>query len=645
MNDPTQSTPQARESARLTVTVERETARIPLPGIWVEVEPVGAAPAMRASGQTDVNGRTRLADLPPGEYRLLVFNTEQMRLTLHPGEGKQVTLALDAGRLSRVEGEVVDSRGRPQPGLTVGLYQAMPHHLLAEAVTDDQGRYYFSHLPVGKVTVRVAPGTAQAAERRGLRLDGWSAVEANLTVASAAPRYRVTTQRLLSVEETGNDNKIFGRVLDAEGNPQDGVTVRMRWTGADPETPFPTVQTGRDAFKPRGYFEFIHTPGTFMVDVIHPDHASDSAVDLHTVDSPTRSRPISYEVVFQLQSPAPPPPQSVVEGWIEGGPPNLAVTLLGSGDPRAARLDGQGRFRFGELPPGLYQLSLEGIGLIREGIRLDGTNRVQVEFPMGGRIQGQVQPAQPPATLLLTCERYSLRLEDETDDQGRYAFFHLPADRYTLRLQGSDQPGQTVESDGRGLVSGPTFTQSTPPPPPPPPPPQPQGRITGRVARSDGQPAAGRTVTLDAPGQWPITSDEEGRFAFHHLPADSYTVALADVPAVAQSVTLAEGGQAQATLTLPPLPREVARPLAHYLCLTSQDPEARAAQIGVAADYILRARPVVGSDPDGCRRAQAVTLIGDPPPGLVDELQAAGIPVEQLSGQLDRLAAELEQIL
>jgi hypothetical protein len=638
MNGPTHPTPLGTQNARLTVTVVREPDSTPLPEVWVDAETVGQDAPVRAGGETDLNGRTRLADLPPGEYRLLVFNAEQMRLRLGQGEEKQVTLTLDAGRLSRLAGQVVDSQGTPQAGLAVNLYQLVPHHLLAETVTDAQGRYQFSQLPRAKVQIWVAPGTSQATQRGGLRLDGWSAVEANLTVAEAAPRYRVTAQRLLSVEETGNDNKIFGQVLAMNGTPQDGITVRLRWTGAGPETQFPTVRTGQDPFKPRGYFEFIHTPGTFMVDLIHPDYASDSAADLHTADSPARSRPISYEVTFQLQTPAPPPPQSVVQGWIEGSPPNLVVTLLGSGNPRATRLDGQGRFRFGELPPGLYQISLEGIGLIREGISLDGTNRVEVEFPMLGRIQGQVEPAQPTATLLLTCERYSLRLEDETDDQGRYEFSNLPADRYTLRLQGSDQPGVELLSDGRSLISGPTFSQA------PPPPPQPQGEITGRVLSSSGQPAAGRTVHLAPAGQWPRTSGEDGRFHFQHLPPATYTVSLADAPKVAESVTVTEGSPAQVTLRLPPLPVEAARPLAHYLCLTSEDPDLRAAQLGVAAAYVQRSFPTVGFDPAGCSRAQAVTLIGEPPPGLVDELQAAGIPVEQLSGQLDRLATELEQM-
>ncbi len=114
-------------------------------------------------------------------------------------------------------------------------------------------------------------------------------------------------QRLLSPEETGNRNAIFGTVTDADGNPLQGKTVRMGWTGAAPGTHFPATTTGKDPYKPAGYYEFTHTPGVFMVEVVDAEIESQMAQNLITAEMPGRGRPICYEVNFTLAAPHTPP--------------------------------------------------------------------------------------------------------------------------------------------------------------------------------------------------------------------------------------------------------------------------------------------------------------------------------------------------
>jgi hypothetical protein len=145
---------------------------------------------------------------------------------------------------STLSGKVTDPDGTIQPGLPVSLHQANPSRLVAQTTVNAAGRYEFGDLAPGVYTLRVAPGTEQASERRDIDIDGGGDVEQNVTVPQATSlRYRVTGKRLLTPAETGNGNHILGQVLDADGQPLDDVTVRMSWTGAAPDMKFPTVQS------------------------------------------------------------------------------------------------------------------------------------------------------------------------------------------------------------------------------------------------------------------------------------------------------------------------------------------------------------------------------------------------------------------
>lgn len=454
-----------RGEATLSLLLLRGDTGQPLAHAPVVLEALGRRPGAarrRLRLHTDELGRLTVDRLAEDAYRLLVFDGLLQEIDLAAQEHKQMELRVPAGRHSRIAGRVTDARGAPQPGLTVALHRASPPRLLAQAATDVDGGYEFDALAKGKYVLRVAPGTAQATEVRNITVDGWEAEEMDVTVPAAPTmRYVVVSKRLLSPEETGNENKLFGQVLDENGAPLDGVLVRMRWTGAAPDTQFPTVRSGQNPFKPRGYFEFIHTPGVFMLDIVDEEYESQVAEDLVTANMPDRSRPISYEVIFQRKPVVQTPAQSRVIGEVPGGAVGAAVTLSGAGGaPQVQRLDEERRFLFTHLPAGVYQVSLEGVGVIAEELTLSGVDSVEVEFPMLGQITGKVLPAQAGRTVRLTCETYSLRLEDETDAAGVYHFTGLPEDVYTLTLLESDLPAQQVTCDGRTPVAGPTFDQT-----------------------------------------------------------------------------------------------------------------------------------------------------------------------------------------
>jgi len=59
----------------------------------------------------------------------------------------------------------------------------------------------------------------------------------------------VTTQRLLSEEETAGRRIFYGAVSDQAGNPVNGVQVEMSWLNPEPSAEFPVRPTGHDPYR------------------------------------------------------------------------------------------------------------------------------------------------------------------------------------------------------------------------------------------------------------------------------------------------------------------------------------------------------------------------------------------------------------
>ncbi len=648
-------------TARLTAQIMRGDTNQPLADIPVILEATASGrgkPSKRAGAgrrivtSTDSKGRIDLDRIPADSYRLLLFDSVLGQVTLADNDSADVALTAQIGQRSRLHGSVTDPEGAIQPGLPVSLHQTNPARLVAQTTVDAAGKYSFDDLAAGAYTLRVAPGSQQASQPRGIDIDGWEEEEQNITVAHTAELcYQVAGKRLLSPQETGNENKIWGQIIDAGGTPLDGITVRLRWTGAAADTHFPTVKSGQSPFKPRGYFEFIHTPGVFAVDVIDPEHASNVADDLITANMPNRSRPITYEVIFQLASTDTSAAHSTITGRIPGGPLNGAITLSGGGgEPQARRLDQQRAFRFDGLPAGIYQISLEGVGVIVEDLTLNGMDEISVDFPMQGQINGRVLPAKAGEIVKLTCQEYSIRKQATTGADGIYRFVGLPADRYTLGLEASDLPTQPFSSDGRSVGDGPVFDRSQ----------GEQSVISGRVTTHNGQPAAKLIIFLRTPGSRvaETQTDGDGRYRFASLAAGSYSlevekqgagvvaadIRLDGVADVERDVRLPAPQTTIPPTTIPPTPVRT-RPLRHYLLLDNSHPAITGQRLALAQDYILRTKVAVGFDGAAVTEADRVTIIGTVTPQIIQSLAMAQIPVQRVSGDLDRLRQELEELL
>ncbi|RLT37622.1 MAG: carboxypeptidase regulatory-like domain-containing protein, partial [Chloroflexi bacterium] len=646
-----------RGTASLTAKIVRGDNRQPLANIPVVLESTttgSSAFRRRIPATTDGAGRISLERVAADSYRLLLFDTVLGEVRLADNARAHLDLTAQIGQRSTLAGKVTDPTGAIQPGLPVSLHQTNPARLVAQTTVSAAGSYRFSDLTAGIYTLRVAPGTEQASERRAIDIDGWEDETQDIAVPQAAKvYYQVTSKKLLLPQETGNENKIWGQVLDTDGTPIDGKTVRMRWTGAAADTEFPTVKSGQSPFKPRGYFEFLHTPGVFMVDVIDPEHESAVADNLVTADMPNRSRPITYDITFQLVSTARPAARSAIAGRVPGGPLNGAVTLSGGGgEPKVLRLDQQRTFRFDALSAGVYQISLEGVGVIAEDLTLNGVDAASLEFPMLGQISGRVLPAKIGEKVTLTCAEYSIRKQAVTGADGVYRFAGLPADSYTLTLEGSALPSQKVTSDGRSAGDGPIFDRE-------------QGErsiLSGRITTHEDQPAAKLIVFLRAPGSRiaETQTDGEGRYRFADLGAGSYSLEVMGAGIVAAAIRLDGVADVERTVRLPapataappqPLPTPIsgtpvtpARPLRHYLLLDNNDPALTGQRLALAQEYIQRTKVAVGFDGETVTKAGRVTIIGPVAPQVIQALAAARIPVQRVSGDLNRIRQELEAL-
>jgi hypothetical protein len=350
---------------------------------------------------SDAGGAFRFERLSAGAYELRSDDQVlQAGITLENDDAvANLEVTLDQGRQSSIEGLVTEgTAGQPQAGATIVV--GVGEQQVATATTDAAGRYRVAGLGAGSYWAITGDGGAAIA---GIRLDGWGTRIANLTVpAPAGYRYGVVTQRLLSREETGNDRKFFGRVLDQAGEGLNGIAVEMAWTGAAPGTQFPRVTTPRDAFKPAGNFEFLHSPGTFLLRVAQASWPSDETAPLPTANVPGREgEPISYEVNLQLLPTGSASGTGSLAGMVANGA-SLGLTLW-QGDPEQVGQPGQrswaqvlpadGAYVFPNLPAGPYTLALEGEGVVHAFTLAEGASNA---FNYVVSALPPLPPPQPP---------------------------------------------------------------------------------------------------------------------------------------------------------------------------------------------------------------------------------------------------------
>ncbi len=305
----------------------------------------------------------------------------------------------------------------------------------------------------------------------------------------------------------------------------------MSWAGAAPSTDFPVKVTGSDPFKPAGYFEFLHTPGTFTLKVIQGDWPSDAADGLETANIPGREgQAISYEVNFRLQ---PVGGQAQVDGVINGGQAGRKVTLApvtGTQPPaRQTVLAANGAFAFANSASGTYQLTLEGVGVIAGNIVITPGALFKALMALRSRLSGKVVgPPEGLVAVLYAPAAWGWTRQAPLAPDGSFAFDNLPPGRYRLEVGGQVLTDLALTGENRLALAPIDLAAGR------------RSAVRGRVADAAGQPKADRVVTLKREGILiaETRTAADGAYRFANLPAGKYSIEVAGLGVVNSSITL-----------------------------------------------------------------------------------------------------------
>lgn len=524
---------------------------------------------------------------------------------------------------SKLRGVVLDSGGQPMPGVSVTLRQGQMQ--LAAMTTTAEGSFCFTHLPLGVYALAV-PGITVA----GITLDGVASRRVKLTQGTPIQRrYALIGRRPLADAEIGGRRVLFGGVTDEAGAPLNGIKLQMRWQAAQPETVFPETTTGRDADKPVGFYEFVITPGVFSLQVTQGDWPSDRVDGLDT-GAGQEDRPCSYQVDFQRQSTR---QLAQVTGTVAGAPIGCTVTLVGpdadEGEHTAVLAD-EGRFAFGALAPGCYQLVLDGFGVIATEICLAAGDLFTQLYPMQSQVVGRANSAQEGDMAVLHARSApGWTRQALLDPQGGFAFTGLPAGRYRVNI--AKTAALDIELTGENQVQIPAFDLRQ----------GGQSVLSGKVLNPAGEPRAGIALALERDGE-PIAgmrTQADGAFRFANLPAGCYQLTAGDLGTVLDGLALDGAAEQTQDIVWPDAKR-----FAHYLWLPT-DGAAAQLTLALVISYLRQTGATAGFRLDEAIQADKVTIVGRSlSPAEDAALVAAGCQVDRLPEDSYALAAAIAQL-
>ncbi len=407
--------------------------------------------------------------------------------------------SLASAGAAEVEGVVLDPEGRPAGGARVALSTVGHADIAARGApvrASGDGRFRFGDVTSGRY---VATATD----------DRWAGAFSAPFVLAPGGRHRIT----LRLQAGGQP--IEGQILDEGGGAIPGARVRAElgypWSGPGAARGFEAVADAQ------GRYRLLLEPREYTLRARADGYAEASITA--AVDQPLRRD-------VQLQ-PAAGVAGQVIDGRtrqpVADARVQLTTSPLGSGSSLAGRTDREGRFQFGGVLAGTYQVHAAsgrnaGVGPPLSVAALQDVEGIVVELAEGldlaGRITdgqgagiGGVDVAVQSGDLLLAGTRTSTR----TTTDGAYRLAGLLPGSYRLSVDGGDV-GYAGQERVVQLASGPAARQDVSLAPAP--------RLTGRVLGVDGRAARGVLVRLQpqdgsgqGPGVEPTVTDEEGRFA------------------------------------------------------------------------------------------------------------------------------------
>ncbi len=235
------------------------------------------------------------------------------------------------------------------------------------ARTDRRGRFEFSAVAAGEYVVRYTP---PASEELGVP------VVERVAVVGARGRAEVSLaipsltwfQQALCAADLGSSGIVRGRILDLDGQPQEGVTVSASWDEAvlrdarvEMDTRRETSTTGAD-----GSYTVCGVPSNrrFVLRA-HGGRSASGEVVVEFGDVPLARRDLRIGA---------PELTTVVTGIARGRRRSAEIRVEIWGDStRSVRVDAEGRFRLAGVPRRTGQLYLRAVGQVPRVVNIEPT--------------------------------------------------------------------------------------------------------------------------------------------------------------------------------------------------------------------------------------------------------------------------------
>jgi protocatechuate 3,4-dioxygenase beta subunit len=336
-------------------------------------------------GSSDEQGRFTIPHVPSGSYDLTILLPGFAKLTSQGHEVPRDAETIDLGSFTmvpgeRLQGQVVDSAGRPIDGVEVRVVSDVaaatwnrPDRSEPDATTGPDGWFALDDLGPGSRVDLWFRRTAYV-ERREPAVDVPHPGPLTVTIQAAS--------------------RVSGTVVDADGDPVAGAAVS-----------FMRTQRGGDA---RGWFrgmtartESADGDGRFLFEGIEPGPVSLSAVaegfrktELGAIDVP-EGKDLT-DVVLRLE------PGAVLLGRVTTPDEQPCINahvrvVLESSDPLGGRggvdTDGAGRYRLEGLAPGRLSIEANHLDFLREVKEIEvrpGINHLDLKLGGGQTVSGRV---------------------------------------------------------------------------------------------------------------------------------------------------------------------------------------------------------------------------------------------------------------
>ncbi len=489
-----------------------------------------------------------------------------------------------------------------------------------------------------------------------LQLDPRLAAEAGVSVQfvqpTLAPYWKLISAQYQNPDESGGQAKIVGSVQDEAGQPLAGA--RMILTRPGEQIELATDEQGRVALTMAGDSTFDsarHEHGPYSVSV---DGLPSDAVEGMGL---TQGAPVQYILTWRrvVGEIVLPPLSSEVTGRIPNAPVGARVTLSREGLTLDTVLGDGGIYSFNQVPAGTYSLSLEGAGILKSGIVLDG------QTPFVFDIEMPVEP-EPPATPAVPAESATELLPLEmvpTEPEASAPAPELPPDAPPAEAETASPEPEPPPALELPLALPPTISPSEAEPPATLEPPSTISPIEMETPVSPEPLAASPTEaetlppapeppaaplaeaeTASPPAPEPPTSISSPEVQVPVPPAEREAPPLMpETPPVppkqqASRPPVSRPIQPPAIPQTPPEPRATQKLFPHYLLFGPSSQQSTLTCLILALDYIARYAPLVGFSVDEARYAQHVTIVGDTnsvSAAAEQELREAGCLVTRLS--------------